>query len=1013
MPAMIRCARAAIPVLLLLALGAIAPLPARAEDGLETAVFSSLGPREGLSNASVSGIVQDRAGFLWLGTQGGLFRYDGHSFKLYENEPFNLNSLCHNQVQTLYLDGDALWIGTYGGLNRLDLKTEAFTRYSNDPVRPDSLPNDLVIAVARDSRGSLWVGTKEGLGRLDEATGRFERFLHSDVDPRSLPANTVRALKADREGRLWVGTSGGGLARFDYAAGGFETYRHEKGKADSLLSDFVMSIDEDAEGALWIGSWYGGLSRFDQRTGRFTNRTLADDRVYVVSAAEPGFVYAGTWGGGLFELNIATGVVKRYRAGGPPGSLSHDIVYSILRDSSGELWFGTNGGGIDKLGRNRQSVRVYHADAADPAALPPGKVFAAAVDGRGRLWAGAYNGGLARLEGTGGPWRRYRHDPARPRSLPNDIVNFVRVDSSGRVWAGTNDGLALYDPARDDFDVLKPVPGRPDLLSSEIIFAMADAPGGDAWIGTFRSGLEYWDRSAGTFIHYAHADADPDSLSDDLVNALAYDGQGRLWAGTNKGLDRFEGGRFVRYYYDPQKPSGISSDSIKTLFLDSKAVLWIGSLGGGLMRYEPETDSFVSYTKKDGLPSNSVQAILEDRSGKLWVATQGGIVVYDRNAGVFRGLSLYNEFRDREFFQGACAGPDGSLYFGALDAIYRFDPGRYEFNTHRPAVAITDISVFHKSRFFGLSASRLPRLDLSWRETTVEFQFAALDFRDPERNRYAYRLDGFDPGWIACGSGHSASYTNLPGGSYTFRVKASNNDGLWNEEGVALPLRIGFPPFLSPLAIAAYVIIAIGLGFFLATIHVRHARTGHGAALKVLEAELADTKARLTRLSAVDDLTGLANRGATSEALDRAFSAAVMERTNLALVVIDIDNFKSYNDRYGRQAGDDCLRRVAACLVASLERAHDAVGRWGGEEFVIVLPEAGLEGAREVAERARKAVFDLGIPHDEAKAAGFVTVSAGCAATLPEEGHSPAALMGAAVKALFAAKEKGRNQVSD
>jgi diguanylate cyclase (GGDEF) domain len=997
-----------------------ASVPAGPRPALSQPIFSSLGTRDGLPNASVSGIAQDRTGFLWFGTQGGLVRYDGQSFKAFKHQPFDRSSLPHDLVQTIYLDGEFLWVGTYGGLARLDLGTETFVTYANDPDVPDSLSNDVVTSIVRDSRGSLWVGTMAGLGRLDEATGRFRRFSHDPADPRSLPADTVRALKSDSRGRLWVGTSGGGLALYDSETGGFRSYR----AADGLLSDYVMAIDEDPRGGLWIGTWYGGLSHFDPETGRFRNIGLADDRVYALCAAEEGLVYVGTWGGGLFQYDESSGAVVRYRSSGGPGSLVHDVVYSLLRDSAGDLWIGTNGGGLSKLGRGSRGYELASAAPASPSrepeGLPPGKVYSLLEDKSGYFWAGVYNEGLARRDPDTGAWKRYRRVQGSPRSLPNDIVNCLIEDTSGSLWAGTNDGLARYDGISDSFVTLRPRPGDASSLSSEVVFALAEDPSdGALWIGTFRSGLDRWDRSSGSFEHYSREAGRVDSLSDNLVNALCFDSRGRLWVGTNKGLCRLEPrtggekGSFVRYSYDPGKQGGISSDSIKALFLDSRGLLWIGSTGGGLMRYEGETDSFVCYTMKDGLPSNAVLRILEDDSSRLWISTQSGLCIYDRASGRFRSLSVVDELRSGEFYSGACRARDGSLYFGSRDRIYRFDPGRYEFNVHRPPVAFTSIKAKGRSELGAAAAAKLKSLDLSWRENSIAFDFAALDYRDPSSNLYSYRLEGFDSNWSAPSVSHSANYTNLPGGRYIFRVRAANNDGLWNEEGIALPLRVRYAPFASPLALMLLALALFASGFALASNLRRKDLAQARSEVDVIRARLVRASASIESAAIVDGLTGLPNRRKAEEYLELAWSRASNLRSELSVLMIDIDRFKAYNDRFGRPAGDECLKRVAAALSSRSRGGRSIVARYGGEVFLAVLEDCGPEGALAEAEALRLAVEALDLERGEESPDPVVTVSVGYASDRPTAGVSPFTLLASAEKALVAAKQRGRNRVSD
>ena len=986
---------------------ALLPPDAFAAGGYGTPLLSSLGAAEGLPNSSVSSIAQDDRGFLWFGTQGGLARYDGSAFKLFCHEPSDASSLPHDVVQTLFFDGESLWVGTYGGLAKLDLRTERFVSYRNDPLKPDSLSCDVVTSICRDKNGSLWVGTISGLNLFDEKTLAMRRFMSSTV---------VRAIRSDRSGRLWIGTSGSGLARYDYGTGAFVWYRKNgRRMGGSLPSDHVMAIDQDSSGRLWIGTWDGGLSLFDPNTGKFENHPTSDGRVYALCAAEEEIVYVGTWGGGLLEYDIASRSFSSYRATGESGSLASDVVYSLYRDFAGELWIGTNGGGLSKLDRSR---RGYTAISSKVGELPAGKVYAILVDRKGNLWVSVYNKGIVRCDPSSSSWRSYRHESGVSSSLPNDTVNFLREDSSGEIWAGTHDGLAHYDRASDSFSTVRPKAVGEESPGASLVYDMAEDPSGGLWLGANRQGLYYWNRDSGggpSFIRYAHDDARADSLSDDLVTCLARDGSGKLWVGTNRGLNRLEGpgpskrGRFTRY---------LSSDSINTIYLDSRKLLWIGASGGGLMRYESATDSFVRYTKRDGLPSNSVVRILEDASGDLWVATLAGLAIYDRALGRLRSISAYSSFVNPEFFSGAFKAPDGALFFGATDRIYRFDPARYQYNYHVPPIVLTSVSI-EGGRSLGPEAladleQGKGRLDLSWKENALRLEFAALDYHDPARNLYSYKLEGFDSAWSDPFSRRSASYTNLPGGSYVFRVKASNNDGLWNETGIALPIKVRTAPWASPASYAFYaILLAVGgylLAFFLSRASLYAAR----AEADSLRSRLVEAGAKMERAAIVDGLTGLPNRRKAEEHLELAFSRAFLRKLDLAVLLVDIDRFKAYNDQYGKAAGNECLKRIALSLSASVEALGGVVTRYGGEEFLVVLEDTDEARALAAGEDLRRAVEALAIPlgGDRGGEGGaeVLTVSVGCASCGFYEGQSPASLVSAAEHALLAAKTLGRNR---
>ncbi|MDP3177047.1 MAG: two-component regulator propeller domain-containing protein, partial [Spirochaetaceae bacterium] len=792
----------------------------------DKAAFTVISSKDGLINSSVSGIIQDSQGFLWFSTQGGLCRYDGVSFKAYENEPFNENSISGNLIQTMFMDsGGILWLGTYNGLNRFDTRTESVARYRYDANLPESLSNDLVIAVARDARGTLWAGTLNGLNRFDEERGTFNRYFFVEGDPHSLPNNIVRSLYLDSRGRLWIGTTGGALSSYDYDKDRFDVFPQAGGKGSGPpASGSLQAIAEDQDGALWLGAWGTGLVRFSPEGGAYTTYALPDNRIYVINTQSPGTVRVGTWGGGLFILDVASGVVSAYKSSKAVGSLPNDVVYSIRQDASGELWVGTNGGGMARMDRSRASFNAYVADPSDPGALPTGKIIASLVDSRGTLWVSVYGVGLHTLDPGSSKWRHFRKVEGEPTSLADDTCNFLYEDSTGQLWVASNAGLCKYDPESGKFAILRNDPAKPDRsLGSDIVYTLLEDSRGNMWIGTYTTGLDYWDRMTGVFTHYAFDPEDPSSISDNLVNSLAFDAEGRLWIGTNNGLNRFQDGRFVRYHYDISRKEGISSNSIQRIVKDSRGVLWIASRGGGVMRYHSESDSFTHYMRRDGLPDNVAYSILEDKTGDLWIVTQTGIARFDRETNVIKRVSLYSELENASFNAGASVGPKGELYFGSVGILTKFDPRLYQANSHIPPVFVTEFMAANRSKILVPVDSAPEPVDLENWENSIEFRFAALDYRDSKANQFAYKLEGFDRDWIFSGNRAYASYTNLPGGRYTFRVRAANNDGAWNQAGASVPFNVASSPFLSWPAFLVYLLAIALIGYGLATIRSKRA----------------------------------------------------------------------------------------------------------------------------------------------------------------------------------------------
>lgn len=972
--------------------------------------FTTIGAREGLPNSSVASIVQDSRGFLWFGTQNGLVRWDGYTFKLFENAPFVSDTLVHNQIQTLLLSGDALWIGTYGGLNRFDLRTETFTTYRSDPSDEGSLSADLVIALCEDSAGRLWVGTSRGLDRMTEK-GTFVHYRSIPGDPRSLGADLIRSVHEDGRGELWVGTSGGGLARYRPLSDDFDVFR--AGPGSTLPSDYVMSISETPSGELWFSFWYGGIARLaDPASMRFEHVRLADDRTYFVDARRGDVVLAGSWGGGLFAYHPASGALERHRAEDGPGSIAGDVVYCSLLDEDGVFWIGTNGDGISRTERSDLRYEAYqHSD--DPGSLSAGKVTSILEDSRGRLWVGIYSGGLDRRDPGKDSFTHYRRDIRNPRALPDDIVNALFEDSRGDIWVATNGGLCRYVEKTDDFQVFRHDPEDTSSFADLVAYSLAEAPNGDIWVGTYTKGLDRYEHATSRFVHYPPDETDPSKPGDALVYALARGGDGTLWLGMGNGLERYSDGVFTRYRYDPGKPEGLAALTVRSLLMDSRGALWLGTVGGGLQLLpDPESGVFRRYGRAQGLPDNSVRSILEADDGSIWVGTPSGLAIVDADRDAIRGFSVFNDLKDRDFHVGAWKSRDGSLYFGGQGAVYRIYPSPETTAQKPPRLLVSELRIGGNPSRDLTAPSYLESIELPYDGNSFTISIAAADFRDPRRNRFSFYLEGFDKTWSPVSPLRSATYTNLPGGSYIFRVKASDNEGTWNEEALVLRVRVLSPPWLSPPAYVLYLVLLVGLGYLSASTLRSRELKAKVRELTELKSRLEEANDRLSDLSLQDGLTGVANRRRLDAELQRAHASAVRDQRPLSLLMVDLDRFKDFNDRYGHLAGDEALKSVADLLRREVSRASDFVARYGGEEFSVLLPNTAEEGASRVAERVRSQVEDLGIPNEAAGPSAVVTLSVGIATIVPGPDSAPESIVAAADGALYRAKAAGRNRVS-
>jgi signal transduction histidine kinase/ligand-binding sensor domain-containing protein/CheY-like chemotaxis protein len=819
--------------------------------------FDHLDRPDGLPHSGVSAIVQDSRGFLWFGTKNGFARYDGYSFVVYQHDPFDENSLIHNQIQTMYIDkNDVLWLGTYNGLDRFDIKTRTFTHFQYDSARPNSLSNDVVTAIARDTYGKLWVGTLNGLNVLDEPSGTFLRYTDKSDSPLVLPNQTIRAIEPYPNGVLYIGTYGG-LVELSAKRDALRVFKHSQEQTDSIPSDLVMAIKQDTEGKLWLACWNGGLAVFDPARGSSTNYIVEDNRLYTIDAGDPRWVYAGTWGGGLFILDRKGGHIERILANpDDPFSLSHNIVYSFLHDDAGLLWIGTNGGGVNKLDRNRDRLMVYKKDPKNPSSLQSDFVTAVIKDKDGTLWVGSYAGGLSRLDSGSTEWIHYQHDPKNPKSLPNDIINGLAVDRNNILWIATNEGLSRFDKKKNVFQSYYGGELKGGPLADITVFSILIDSRGRHWYGFFRKGLQRYDPETGTYKQFLSDPDNPQSLSDNLVYFIYEDSRKRIWVGTNKGLNLFhpETESFTRYMYDKNNPDGLPSNALRCMREDSRGRLWFGTASGGLSLLDESTGKFSHILKKDGLSDDTILAIQEDRYGRLWLGTLYGLLVLDPETKNIKQLNMIDGLQGMEFTVGTYKDEAGQLYFGGSKGLNVVSSFTTHTNQHIPPVSITALTVAGKPFASSVDSTELQKLKLDHASNFLSLEFSALDYSNPKENRYRYKLEGFDPDWSPAGSQRYAAYTNLPSGNYTFLVQASNNDGLWNNEGAKLAISIAPTFWETPAAFLIYAILA-GTALFLVGMWSAQSQT-----LRLNQAELENRKRLETELRKAKELAEQANR---------------------------------------------------------------------------------------------------------------------------------------------------------
>lgn len=773
----------------------MAALPGLAGEMPHVRTLGVLGPEQGLSHGGTYAVLQDRRGFIWVATQDGLNRYDGHTVTVFRSQAEMTGSLGSSDTSTLLADRTgALWVGTWGGgLSRLDPTTEQFETFAKDPARPGALRDDRIQVLFEDRAGTIWVGTYAGgLSRLDPGSRSFTTFLPDDRDPAAIAAARVWAVGEDGDGVMWVSTSRG-LSRLDRATGRFT------GVGSQEAIGLVKAIHLDRRGTLWLGTGRGLMRRdhwgeivaFTPRPGT-PGELLRTAAVNTIREDREGRLWVGLNGPGLCGIDRATGETACW--GADPtrrDALADGDVRSLWEDRTGILWVATRGGGVHTL--DLRPPRFAHVG---PASLSHAAVYALQVDRQGRLWIGT-QGGLDRLDpGRAVPWH-LRHDPRDPTSLPADNVNALLEDSQGRLWVGTwGGGFGRLDPELGTFTS---VPLSTPLEGSGNVTCIREGSEGVIWVGT-RAGLSRLDRGSDRLTPATEV------AGAKQAEVLLWDRQGILWIGTDAdGLIAYDPRTGIRTTHRAG-PSGLSHGCVRSLWDDpARGVLWVGT-SEGLNALDRRSLTVTRYLEQDGLPNACIFAILGDAKGRLWLSTNRGISRLDPSTGTFHGYTVNDGLQGEVFTQARCTDPDGRLHFGGSNGFNSFDPERVVVPGRAPPVALTRISRFDRPVVLDRPLAAVGEVVFDHHDTFFSFEFAALDFTDLERNRYAYRMEGFDPDWVHAGSRHFASYTNLPPGRYTFRVRAASSDGVWNLAGASIGVRILPPPWRTWWAYTLYAL---------------------------------------------------------------------------------------------------------------------------------------------------------------------------------------------------------------
>lgn len=764
--------------------------------------FEHLTSKDGLSSNSVLCILQDHRGFMWFGTSDGLNRFDGNKFTIYRTEPGNPNSLNSNDIRSLYEDRHGvLWIGATGGLNRLDREKDQFIYYPDQLKYPNSQHNNHVTKIYEDRQGVLWIGTSGGLKQLDRGKKLFIRCQLTADDSNNLNVRAITTIYEDRQGKLWIGTEGG-LYQLDRGKNLMIRNKHQPADFSIMGIMNISAIYEDKKGHLWIGTPGNGLHRWDAEKEQFIPyknlphhpNSLSGNKINSIHEDQWGVLWIGTDNGLDLLVLGETGEYFLHAKHRPKesGSLSSNSVYPIYPDPQGILWVGTLGGGINIF--DNQQVRFNHVqvDPDDPNSLSSNHVYTIYQDSEGIIWIGTEGGGFNKWDRGKNRFTHYMASPGEANRLESNLIYKIIGSRTGGMWIGTvGEGLYKFDPKTETFIHYKYDPHHPDSFSNNNITCIYEEPSGLLWMGTWGGGLSRLNPETKEYNFYQNQPHNPNSLNSNKITTITADmadREGALWIGTLFGglnhLDK-ETGTFTVYKKETNNPNSLSHNDVTSIFVDQGDTLWIGTWEGGLNQFKKTKNQWRAYTKKDGLPSNSILGILADNQGHLWLSTDKGISRFNPQDGSFKNYDVSDGLQGDEFNLNAnYKSPDtGEMFFGGNSGFNNFFPDQIKDTTMIPPVVITVFKKFNQPVVLDTDISEVRELRLPEADNFFSFEFAVLSYRNREKNQYAYKLEGFDNDWIYCGTRGYASYTNLSGGTYVFRVKGANADGIWNEKG--------------------------------------------------------------------------------------------------------------------------------------------------------------------------------------------------------------------------------------
>ena len=835
--------------------------------------FESITINNGLPHSTVYRIVQDHDGFLWFGTQRGLIRYDGYTCRLFGQINTDSTGFLGKAVHALWEDKNGnLWVGTHSGdLCLRDGQTGHF-RYLTNENAFKSLVERRIQTIFEDASGKIWIGTlDDGLLIYDAKTNTSQHFNSKNSH---LSNNAVFAFVQDKSGRIWIATAGEGINYFDATTNSFKQIYADIPN----LNGYQKTLLLDDKGNLWIGSDGTGLyvmglmnnhfQHFDTQTNG--GKDLNANAVMSLALTKDKQILIATDGGGLNVLNTETKVFRAYKNDNNiNSSLNTNALYDVCIDSNDNIWLATFNGGVNVHKAHQIRFDYFSHTGTRANELSNRSVLGLCQSFDGNIWIGTDGGGLNLFD------RKNNRFSTIPNSsnVPNKVVKTIFEDKRKRLWLGYfNGGLAMYDRANGSFRHFMNNPNDPLSISHNSVWSLAADSSGKLWVGTTGKGINLFDPETGHFQSFTHNDNDPLSISHDGIMIVYADKKENIWIGTeHSGLNLYNRNKnnFTHFQHRPNDPLSISSDYIRAIFEDSRGHLWIGTEGGGLNLWLD--GKFKHYTTQNGLISNAIMGISEDRDGFLWLSSFEGISRFDTERDSFQNFK-FNKTLDgmsNQFNQSAVLRTfDGEMMFGGINGLNIIRPESMASNDTKPPIILTDFKVFDISvangklpdgrLIFDGDISKVQQIELSYRDNAFSIEFAALDFTEPSRQQYAFKMDGFDKGWrYGNAEQRLVTYTNLDAGTYTFHVRGTNSSGGWSDNEATVKITI-HPPFWKTIGFRLLLfLMVLGLGVLAFRIYLQ--RRESLLRQQVLESEQEILRLKNKQLESEQDILHLQN----------------------------------------------------------------------------------------------------------------------------------------------------------